>query len=59
MLRKEVGATTGPRMVVRFFGELMEKVYDEKRLDAKVPAEALRQVQDRAYTSPIWYTPGA
>ena len=31
--------------------------YDAVRLGARVPAEAPMQVQDRAYTSPIWYAP--
>jgi hypothetical protein len=32
--------------------------YDAKRLGAKMPAEAPMFGQERAYTSPIWYTPG-
>ena len=32
-------------------------VYDAVRLGAPVPAGVPTQVQDRAYTSPIWYTP--
>ncbi|MEE8164185.1 MAG: DUF3604 domain-containing protein, partial [Myxococcota bacterium] len=32
-------------------------VYDAARLGAKVPADVPTEVQDRAYTSPIWYTP--
>jgi hypothetical protein len=32
-------------------------VYDVARLGAKVPADVPTEVQDRAYTSPIWYTP--
>jgi hypothetical protein len=31
--------------------------YDAARLGSKLAAEAPLQVQDRAYTSPIWYTP--
>ena len=31
--------------------------YDAKRLGAKVPKEAPMITQERAYTSPIWYTP--
>jgi hypothetical protein len=31
--------------------------YDAKRFDVKVPPQAPVIVQDRAYTSPIWYTP--
>jgi hypothetical protein len=31
--------------------------YDAKRLGVKMPAEAPMTVTDRAYTSPIWYTP--
>jgi len=33
-------------------------VYDKVRLGAEVPAEATLIGQERAYTSPIWYTPG-
>ena len=31
--------------------------YDAKRYGAKVPKESLMITQERAYTSPIWYTP--
>ncbi len=31
--------------------------YDAKRLGAKVPKESPMITQERAYTSPIWYTP--
>lgn len=32
-------------------------LYDKVRLGADIPAEAERIHQERAYTSPIWYTP--
>ena len=32
--------------------------YDAKRFGIKMPEEVRMTVQDRAYTSPIWYTPG-
>ncbi len=32
-------------------------VYDEVRLGSKVTEKAPKAVQDRAYTSPIWFTP--
>jgi hypothetical protein len=32
--------------------------YDAKFFDIEMPPEAAMTVQDRAYTSPIWYTPG-
>jgi hypothetical protein len=31
--------------------------YDEKKFGVRAPAEALRISQERAYTSPVWYTP--
>jgi len=31
--------------------------YDEKMFPERAPKEALRKQQERAYTSPIWYTP--
>ena len=31
--------------------------YDERKFGTKAPAEALRKSQERAYTSPIWYSP--
>jgi hypothetical protein len=33
-------------------------LYDKVRLGAKLPKEAKLIHQERAYTSPIWYTPG-
>jgi len=32
-------------------------LYDKVRLGAKIPKEAELIHQERAYTSPIWYTP--
>ena len=31
--------------------------YDAKRFGIQMPEEVAMTVQDRAYTSPIWYTP--
>ena len=32
-------------------------LYDKVRLGAKIPERAEVITQERAYTSPIWYTP--
>jgi hypothetical protein len=32
--------------------------YDAVRLGVKMPSEVTMTTQERAYTSPIWYTPG-
>ena len=32
-------------------------VYDVKFFNVKMPEDTKMQVQERAYTSPIWYTP--
>ena len=31
--------------------------YDAKYFDIEMPEGTVMEVQDRAYTSPIWYTP--
>ena len=32
--------------------------YDAARFAVEMPSEIQLTIQDRAYTSPIWYTPG-
>jgi uncharacterized protein DUF3604 len=38
-------------------GETHWTAYDAKFFKVKMPKEVPMVVQDRAYTSPIWYTP--
>lgn len=46
-----------------YYGRIIEiptprwVLYDKVRLGAEVPDEAAVTLQERAYTSPIWYTP--
>ena len=51
MERKETYATTGSRMTVRW------TCYDAKRFGIKMPDKVPMATQERAYTSPIRYTP--
>ena len=35
----------------------LELAHDAKRFNVKMPDNIVMTLQDRAYTSPIWYTP--
>ena len=37
--------------------EILKGLYDKVRLGAEIPKDAELILQERAYTSPIWYTP--
>ena len=45
-------ATSAGRVVTNY-----RTAYDAKFFNVKMPAGTKMQVTDRAYTSPIWYTP--
>ncbi len=49
--------TTARRVTVLLVPKPSWIVYDKVRLDAEIPKEAKLITQERAYTSPIWYTP--
>ena len=80
MRRKEVYATTGPRIMVRFWGGWTDPdfnpaqrafyyarvieiptprwtAFEAKFFAVKAPEESPMIIQERAYTSPIWYEP--
>jgi Protein of unknown function (DUF3604) len=49
------GAIVGPEHAYRFARG--EAVKSNSGLLVKLPADVPASIQDRAYTSPIWYTP--
>ena len=52
-----------PEQAAFYYGRVLEikkprwSEYDRKAFGYKIPENATREIQDRAYTSPIWYTP--
>ena len=48
-----IDVANGFRERVKFMGS-----YEAKRFGIKMPDEVPMTTQERAYTSPIWYSPG-
>ena len=57
MSRKEVFATTGTRVRVLEIPTPRWTTFDHKVFGVKLPNDVPASIQERAYTSPNWYTP--